>query len=91
MDAEFFKTLGQVAGIGGLALGIFLILFRDIVAKNIFPMLSQKDAYRLLRLIAVLVFGVAIFSISAWVFKDSFAAIVAGRDVNVNGNITINQ
>jgi hypothetical protein len=30
MDADVLKIVGQVAGIGGLALGVFLLLFRDI-------------------------------------------------------------
>jgi hypothetical protein len=34
MDAQVLKTAAQVAGIGGIALGVFLLLFRDIVRKN---------------------------------------------------------
>jgi len=33
MDAEILKTVGQVAGIGGLAVGILLLLFKDIISK----------------------------------------------------------
>jgi hypothetical protein len=55
MDADVLKVVGQVAGIGGLALGVFLLLFRDIIRKNIFSKLPPAEAYRLLRLITVLV------------------------------------
>jgi hypothetical protein len=37
MDAELLKALGQVLGIGGLALGIFFLLFREVIRKSIFP------------------------------------------------------
>ena len=30
MDAQVLKTVGQIAGIGGLALGVFLLLFKDL-------------------------------------------------------------
>ena len=49
MDTELIKTVGQVAGIGGVALGVFLLLFRDLIRKQIFPMLAKREAYRLLR------------------------------------------
>jgi hypothetical protein len=50
METELFKTLGQVAGIGGIALGVLLILFKEIIRKSIFPTLKKDQAYRLLRL-----------------------------------------
>lgn len=68
MNQEILKTVGQVAGIGGVALGVFLILFREVIRKNIFPDLSKDHAYRLLRLIVILVWSVAIAGIAAWVF-----------------------
>jgi hypothetical protein len=68
MDTEMIKTVGQVAGIGGIALGVFLLLFRDLIRKQIFPMLAKREAYRLLRLVAVLVWSVALAGIGAWVW-----------------------
>jgi len=64
------KTLGQILGIGGLALGIFFLLFREVIRKSIFPTLKKDDAYRLLRLIAVLIWSVAVIGIGAWVWGD---------------------
>ena len=95
MNADLFKTLGQIAGIGGIALGVFLILFREIIRKKIFPTLKKDHAYRLLRLIAILVFIVALAGISAWVWVgqspkvDVKHGIGAGRDINVQGDIRI--
>jgi len=70
MDAELLKTLGQVLGIGGLALGIFFLLFREVIRKSIFPTLKKDDAYRLLRLTSVLIWSVAVLGITAWVWGD---------------------
>jgi hypothetical protein len=77
-----------VAGIGGIALGVFLLLFRDIIRKNIFPRLPAAEAYRLLRLITGAVWSVAIIGISAWVYVAAAAGpnvtatsgVAAGRD-----------
>ena len=66
MTADVLKVVGQVAGIGGIALGVFLLLFRDVVRKKIFPMLTREQGYRLLRLVLVLVWSVAILGVATW-------------------------
>jgi len=70
MDSEILKAAGQAAGIGGVALGTFLLLFRDIIRKNIFPTLSTSDAYRLLLLISVAIWSVGVGGIVAWVYVN---------------------
>jgi len=67
MDTAILKTVGEIAGIGGLSLGVVLLLFRDVIRKNIFPRLGVQEAYRLLRLIVVLVFMIGIAGLAAWV------------------------
>jgi len=66
MDFELIKTAGKVAGIGGIALGGLILVLRDVIAKNIFPNLTKKQAYSLLRLIAILMWSAAILGILAW-------------------------
>ena len=56
MTNDVLRIVGQVAGIGGIALGVLLIVFRDVIRKAIFPKLTKDQGYRLLRLIAVLTF-----------------------------------
>src|SRR3954447_2453282 len=87
MDAQVLKTVGQVAGIGGLALGVFLLLYRDIIRKNIFPKLPAAEAYRLLRLITGAVWSVAVVGILAWVYVEtrSTTAAAGGASATVNG------
>ena len=56
MEVNLMKTLGQIAGIGGISLGVLLIVLRDIIRKNIFPKFKDKKlAYSLLRLIVIVV------------------------------------
>lgn len=70
---ETLELMGKVAGIGGLALGTLLILFRDVIRKNIFSNLTRDQSYRLIRLILVLVWSVAIAGIAAWLVAPMIA------------------
>jgi hypothetical protein len=85
MDAELLKTLGQVLGIGGLALGIFFLLFREMIRKSIFPTLKRDDAYRLLRLICVLIWSVGVIGLGAWIWGDRKAAASSVTTITTTG------
>jgi hypothetical protein len=71
MDAQTLRILGSIAGLAGLAVGMILLLYREIVRKNIFPQLTRADAYRLLRTIAILAWSVAMFGILCWVWSEN--------------------
>lgn len=72
MDTALFETLGQIAGIGGIALGVLLLLFRDVIRRNIFPNLTRDQAYKIIRLVLVLTFLIALAGIGAWVWSRQF-------------------
>ena len=90
METEILRTVGEIAGIGGLALGVMLIVFREIIRKRIFPKLPPAEAYRLLRLITVAVWSVAIVGIVAWVYiaHASTAEIKADCGIAIGGNVS---
>lgn len=90
MDAEVLKVVGQVAGIGGLAIGVFLLLCRDIIRKNVFPRLPAEQAYRLLWFITFAAWSVAIVGIVAWVYTSQNHASVQASNcsVVVGGSVT---
>src|SRR5262249_49183264 len=64
--SEALKLAGQIAGIGGISLAVFLVLFREIIRKTIFPNLTKHQGYRLLTLIVILVALIALAGIGAW-------------------------
>jgi TPR repeat protein len=68
---SILSLFGKVAGIGGLALGVFLLLFREVIRKQIFPTLSDKQAYSLIRLFLYLTFSIAALGIFAYVFMSA--------------------
>lgn len=88
MDAEILKSAGQIAGIGGLAMGVFMLLFREIIRKKLFPQLTKKGAERLLSLMAVLIFIIAAIGIGAWIWPaDTPSAKVGGSGVANTGTM----
>jgi hypothetical protein len=66
MEIQLLQAVGKIAGIGGLALGVFVLLFEEVIRKNIFPMLSDDHASGLIRQFMYLTFGVAVMGIVAW-------------------------
>ena len=64
------RMMGQIAGIGGLAICVFLLLFRNIIGKAIFPKLTKEQAYKLLNRIVFLIFLLAIVGIASWTFVE---------------------
>jgi len=68
MDTELLKVVAQAAGIGGIALGVLLLLFREVIRKNLFPNFSREQGYRLIRLVVSLTFAIAVLGIGAWVW-----------------------
>src|SRR5262249_40510991 len=99
MDAETLKVVAQIAGIGGVALAVFLMVFREVIRKNIFTKLLPEEGYRLLRLIIVAAWSVAIIGVVAWIYAKGQAIptvdangttvkdfTVAGLIVDADGN-----
>ena len=74
MEPNLLKELGQIAGIGGIAVGVFLLLFRDVIRKKIFPKLTQRQAYRVILVFMILTWSVAIAGVAAWWVSSSKAA-----------------
>ena len=68
MDTGVLRIVGQAAGIGRLALGVFLLLFRQLLQKSIFAKLTRSQSHRLLVLFMLLAFLVALAGVGAWAY-----------------------
>ena len=67
-QVKILEIASAIAGVGGLALAVFLILCREIIRKNIFPNLTRDQAYRVILLIIILAFGTAMAGLAAWLY-----------------------
>jgi hypothetical protein len=79
MDYSVVETFAKYAGLGGLALGIFLFLFRDIIRKNIFSQLTKVHSYKLLSQITVLIWTLSLFGLGGWVYIESVGVSSSAR------------
>jgi hypothetical protein len=64
MDLAQLKSLGEVAGIGGLAIGAVVLLVRPLIDK--LGILPPAQRGPLVRLIAGGAFGIGVLGIGAW-------------------------
>ncbi len=76
MDLSSLEALGQVAGVAGIAIGAFLFVARDLIAKNIFPKLTKAHSTKVILTLAFMAWSVALVGIGAWTYVE----------VNKNGN-----
>ena len=73
MEISILKTLRQIAGVAGAGLGVLLILYRDLLRKDIFPKLGPAHAYRVIRLLLVLTWSIAFAGLAAWLYSSILA------------------
>ncbi|SED23210.1 hypothetical protein SAMN04489761_4709 [Tenacibaculum sp. MAR_2009_124] len=60
---DFLNNWGMIAGLAGIGMTVFLILFRSIIQLKIFSKLNTKQSFRLIVLITSMIFTISIFSI----------------------------
>lgn len=89
MNSEFIKILGEIAGIGGISLGVLLILFREIIRKNLFKRFSQNESYYFFRLLVILVFAISALGISAYVLVNYFSLRNVAQQTNIISDINL--
>jgi hypothetical protein len=93
MNLFSLGRLGKVAGIGGIAIGAVVLLLNALIGT--IPGLPADQQADILRLLAILGFGIGALGIIAWFasgqassipsVKADRGSIAAGRDVrNVN-------
>jgi hypothetical protein len=76
MNTDLLRTAGQIAGIGGLAIVALVRLYRDVIRlKAVDIGLDRDRAYRLLRLIVVLAWIIALAGIGAFVITYIYAPL----------------
>ncbi|MFO1422168.1 MAG: hypothetical protein U1F70_00715 [Candidatus Competibacteraceae bacterium] len=79
LDLDLLKTFGQIAAPAGLAIGVFLYLCRDIVAKSIFPTLTRQHGYHVVIALAFMAWTVALAGIASWTYVSTHAQADSSR------------
>src|SRR5262245_60014668 len=68
METNILRTVGKVAGLGGIALGVFLLVFQGVLQKQFLPQagLSPAQAFAIILSLMILTFGIAGIGMIAW-------------------------
>lgn len=82
---SFIAEWGKIAGLAGLALGVFLILFREVIRKNIFASLTKKQSYTIIILILILVWSISVYAIYLYNMGESDSGDSSQVTVLVHG------
>lgn len=70
MELKTLAGLGKVAGIGGIALGVLLLLLRDVLASKVLAGLPPEQALQLLWAIVIGAFVIGALGIVAWMLAQ---------------------
>ena len=79
MDLSQLKSLGEIAGIGGIALGVVVLLGRPLIAS--IAGLPKEARAGTVKLIAIGCFAIGVLGIAAWTISSQSG----GRQVSTRG------
>jgi hypothetical protein len=71
LENKVLSVFGKIAGLGGLALGVFFLIFRGLLGLQIIPKIgfSQGQAFAIVLAILILTFGVATIGVITWLIS----------------------
>lgn len=73
---ELIKDFGLIAGIGGIGIGVFLYLFKDIISNKFLSRLSSKQSFLIILFFMFFVWSISALAIYVYWNKDD----VPGKD-----------
>jgi hypothetical protein len=72
LQGKLLSSVGKIAGLAGISLGVFLLLVREILQEGILqraPDLDAAQAFAIILSIIVLTFGIAGVGVIAWLIS----------------------
>lgn len=70
MESTILKTVGQIAGIGGLSIGVFLLLFKDLLKKLKVPGLTRNQWFKVIVVFMCMVWSIGVIGLLLWFFTS---------------------
>jgi hypothetical protein len=83
--------LGQIAGLGGMALGVLLVVYRNTLEKDFLPKggLNSNQAYNIMFAVLLFTFGIASVGILAWIIGKAATGPVSTTLILILALITV--
>jgi hypothetical protein len=82
-------TLAKVAGLSGLVVGVFYLLYKQILAMSIFTKLSRRQTFFLISSMAFLVWALAVTAVLDIKIRD--IAMIFGTNNVLMQNTSTNR
>jgi len=70
-----YLELGQIAGIGGITIGLISTVFGIILKNKVLSNFSSDNAFKIVRLIIILSFLIGVIGIGAWVYLETRVSV----------------
>lgn len=69
MDLKIVEAAGKIAGLGGLAMAVFLLLFMAVIKNTrLFSRMTAEQTFKIVRQFLYLTFVIAALGLGAWVY-----------------------
>jgi hypothetical protein len=79
MNTDLMKLVAQIAAPAGIAIAVFFYIARGVIAKKIFPNLTQIQAFRVIMFVVFSGWTVALAGMVAWVYVTLSSANIHTR------------
>lgn len=68
MEGKLLSAVGKIAGLGGIALGVLLLIFQGVLQKQFLPQagLTSDQAFAIMLSVLILTFGISGIGVMAW-------------------------
>jgi hypothetical protein len=66
VSMSVLTSLGQIAGLGGIAVGMVVLIYRDVLRNRLLARLSASQSFQILTLIIVLAWGIGVAGVVGW-------------------------
>ncbi len=66
MSSNISISLGQIAGVAGVACGIMILVFRKLIQNTFLAKLSKERSFTAIVFVVVLSWAIGIFGIATW-------------------------
>ncbi len=70
MEPDVVKTVGQIAGIGGIAIGIILLLYKEFLSNANLKKMDATQTFKTTKLFLWLTWTIAILGLASWMFLE---------------------
>ena len=80
MDNNVWKIVGEIAGIGGIALAAIVYIFREVIrAQKVFSQVTRRHTYELFNKIITYTFIIGILGIAAYIIISLYNGNAGSR------------